>query len=61
MRFHVKSKLAPWFIGPYKIFNRIGKIAYKLELPTNLDRVHLVFHVSRLRKYLKDSRRRCSY
>ena len=52
VRFHVKSNLAPRFIGLYKILNKIGKIAYKLELPTNLDRVHPVFHVSRLRKYL---------
>ena len=45
VRFHVKSNLAPRFIGLYKILNKIGKIAYKLELPTNLDRVHPVFHV----------------
>ena len=46
VRFHVKGKLAPWFVGPYKIVSRIGKLAYKLELPPNLARVHPVFHVS---------------
>jgi len=53
MRFHVKGKLAPHFVGPYKILKRIGKLAYKLELPTNLARVHPVFHVSQLRKCLR--------
>jgi hypothetical protein len=46
VRFHVKGKLAPRFVGPYKILKRIGKLAYKLELPDNLAGVHLVFHVS---------------
>jgi len=53
MRFHVKGKLASHFVGPYKILKRIGKLAYKLELPTNLARVHPVFHVSQLRKCLR--------
>jgi hypothetical protein len=51
--FHVKGKLAPRFIGPYRIGKRIGKLAYKLELPEELVGVHLVFHVSQLRKCLK--------
>jgi hypothetical protein len=52
-RFHVKGKLAPWFVGPYCISKRIGKLAYRLELPEELARVHPVFHVSQLRKCLK--------
>ena len=46
VRFHVKVKLAPHFIGPYKIFSRIGKLAYKLELLASLARVNPMFHVS---------------
>jgi hypothetical protein len=52
-RFHVKGKLAPWYVGPYRICKRIGKLAYKLELPEELTGVHPVFHVSQLRKCLK--------
>jgi hypothetical protein len=53
MRFHVKGKLAPRFVGPFKIVKRIGKLTYKLDLPPSLARVHPVFHVSQLRKCLR--------
>jgi len=49
----VKGKLAPRYVGPYRICQRIGNLAYKLELPEQLTRVHLVFYVSQLRKCLK--------
>jgi hypothetical protein len=49
-RFHVKGKLSPRYVGPYLIMQRIGKVAYKLELPPELAGVHPVFHVSQLRK-----------
>jgi hypothetical protein len=49
-RFHVKGKLSPRYVGPYLIVQRIGKVAYKLEPPSELTEVHPVFHVSQLRK-----------
>ena len=53
VRFHVKGKLAPRFVGPYKIRKRIEKLAYKLKLPEELAGVHPVFHVSQLCKCLR--------
>ena len=52
-RFHVKGKLAPRFVGPYRICKRIGKLAYRVKLPPELSGVHPVFHVSQLRKCLR--------
>ena len=46
IRFHVKGKLAPRFVGQYRIYQKIGKLAYELELPEELAGVHPVFHVS---------------
>lgn len=81
MRFGKKGKLSPKFIGPYEILERIGKVAYRLALPVELDKVlttlimgvlrcgaqkltkpsiccfkvHDVFHVSQLKKYIHDA------
>jgi hypothetical protein len=52
-RFNVKGKLAPRYIGPFKVLERKGEVAYRLELPPNLSGVHDVFHVSQLEKCLK--------
>jgi hypothetical protein len=52
-RFKVRGKLAPRFIGPFKIFEQKDKVAYQLEMPPQLSVVHDVFHVSRLKKCLR--------
>ncbi|XP_027156521.1 uncharacterized protein LOC113757415 [Coffea eugenioides] len=48
------KKLQPRFVGPYKVIRRVGKVAYKLELPPSLSRIHNIFHVSMLKKYYPD-------
>lgn len=52
-RFQVHGKLAPRYIGPYKILARRGEVAYQLELPPQLSDMHDVFHVSQLKKCLR--------
>jgi hypothetical protein len=52
-RFHVKGKLAPRYIGPYKILEHRREMSYKLELPPKLSEFHDVFHVSQLCKFLQ--------
>ncbi|WVZ93200.1 hypothetical protein U9M48_039200 [Paspalum notatum var. saurae] len=52
-RFKVKGKLAPRYIGPFKIIDRKGEVAYQLELPDRLSGVHNVFHISQLKKCLR--------
>ena len=47
------NKLSPTYYGPYKVLQNIGSMAYKLELPAS-SWVHLVFHVSCLKKVIDD-------
>ncbi|XP_074266975.1 uncharacterized protein LOC141590271 [Silene latifolia] len=54
MRFEKKWKLSQKYIGSYEILDRVGEVAYRLALPPALDRVHNVFNVSQLRKYVSD-------
>jgi hypothetical protein len=53
-RFGIKGKLAPRYIGPFKVLAKRGEVAYLLELPEKLSKVHDVFHVSQLKKCFKD-------
>ncbi|GKE45167.1 putative reverse transcriptase domain-containing protein [Tanacetum coccineum] len=52
VRFGKKGKLAPRYVGPFEILERIGHVAYQLRLPEELSGVHDTFHVSNLKKCL---------
>ncbi|WMV57780.1 hypothetical protein MTR67_051165 [Solanum verrucosum] len=54
MRFCKKRKLSLRYVGLYKILKRVGKVVYELELPTELTVVHLIFHISLLKKCVGD-------
>ena len=54
MRFGENGKLNPRFIGPYKVIDKVGLVAYRLALPPELVKIHNVFHVSMLRRYRSD-------
>ncbi|GJW13598.1 putative reverse transcriptase domain-containing protein, partial [Tanacetum coccineum] len=54
VRFGKRGKLNPRFVGPFKVIKRVGDVAYKLELPEELSRVHNTFHVSNLKKCYAD-------
>ena len=52
-RFQVRGKLSPRYIRPYWIIEKIGAVAYRLELPPEMSDIHDVFHVSQLNKCLR--------
>jgi hypothetical protein len=52
-RFKVKGKLAPRYVGPFKIMDHKGEVAYQLELPPQLSDVHNVFHMSQFKKCIR--------
>ena len=54
VRFGKRGKLSPRFIRPFEILERIGAVAYRLELPPSMSGVHEVFYVSMLWKYTPD-------
>ncbi|GJZ68640.1 putative reverse transcriptase domain-containing protein [Tanacetum coccineum] len=54
VRFGKRGKLNPRYIGPFNVLAKVGTIAYRLELPQRLSRVHSTFHVSNLKKCLSD-------
>ncbi|KAA3461588.1 DNA/RNA polymerases superfamily protein [Gossypium australe] len=54
LRFGRKGKLSPRFVGPYEITERIGPVAYRLALPSELEKIHDVFHVYMFHRYRSD-------
>ncbi|GKD79869.1 putative reverse transcriptase domain-containing protein [Tanacetum coccineum] len=54
VHFGKRGKLKPWYVGPFKVIERVRTVAYKLELPQQLSRVHNMFHMLNLKKCLSD-------
>ncbi|GKB18842.1 putative reverse transcriptase domain-containing protein [Tanacetum coccineum] len=54
VRFRKRGKLNPKYVRPFKVLEKVGSVAYKLELPQDLSRVHNTFHVSNLKKCYAD-------
>nr|GEV37405.1 putative reverse transcriptase domain-containing protein [Tanacetum cinerariifolium] len=54
VRFGKRGKLNPRYVRPFKVLAKVGKVAYRLELPQEFSRVHHTFHVSNLKKCYAD-------
>ncbi|GKF96536.1 hypothetical protein Tco_0289271, partial [Tanacetum coccineum] len=54
VHFGKQGKLNPRYVRPFKVFKKVGAVAYKLELPQELSRFHNTFHVSNLKKCYSD-------
>ena len=54
IRFGTRGKLSPRYIGPFEILDHVGDVTYLLALLPSFEGVHNVFHISQLRKYVKD-------
>nr|GFB55492.1 putative reverse transcriptase domain-containing protein [Tanacetum cinerariifolium] len=54
VRFDKQGKLNPRYVRPFKVLAKVGKVAYKMELPQELSRVHHTFHVSNSKKWYSD-------
>ncbi|GJZ60015.1 hypothetical protein Tco_0615831 [Tanacetum coccineum] len=54
VRFGKREKLNPRYVGPFKVLEKVGSVAYKLDLPQELSRVHNTFHVSNMKKCYSD-------
>ncbi|GJZ61714.1 hypothetical protein Tco_0617851 [Tanacetum coccineum] len=54
VRFGKRGKLNPRYVGPFKVLEKVGSVAYKLELPQELSMVHNTFHVSNLKNCYAD-------
>ncbi|GJU62960.1 putative reverse transcriptase domain-containing protein [Tanacetum coccineum] len=54
VRFGKKGKLAPRYVGPFEIIERVGPVAYRLKLPQELSCVHDTFHVSKPQEMISE-------
>ena len=55
MRFGKKEKLSPRYVGAFEVLEKVGALAYRVALPPKLEKIHNVFHVSSVRKYVYDA------
>ncbi|XP_073137361.1 uncharacterized protein [Henckelia pumila] len=54
IRFGKTGKLNLRYVGPFEIFDKVGTLAYRLALSPDMSKIHNVFHVSQLKKYIPD-------